>query len=61
MEPENTAEIVAGALMLLNQGLIIMRDLRADWRKWSLAERIAAVLVCSASSTISTLLLIGTI
>jgi len=39
---------------------VVMRDLKADWRKWTGIERIsAALLTLAMSSVVPTLLLLG--
>jgi len=37
-----------------------MRDLKADWRRWTPVERIVAVLIALGMSGIPALLLLGT-
>jgi hypothetical protein len=36
-----------------------MKDLKADWRRWTGVERIAAVLIAFGSSLVPALLLLG--
>jgi hypothetical protein len=39
---------------------VVMRDLKADWRKWTAIERVAAALVAFVmSSAVPVLLLLG--